>query len=943
MNAANAANPPARRKLIEVDLPLDAINAESAREKSIRHGHPSTLHLWWARRPLAACRAVIFASLVDDPADCPEEFPDLDAQRAERQRLHDLIQRLVKWENGNDAHLLAEARYEIARSIARRRRDTPPADPAAVLDYLNREAQPIYDPFCGGGSIPLEAQRLGLRAIGSDLNPVAVLITKALIELPPKFANRPPINPDADPMGLTVGRGRNATQIPWRGAAGLADDVRYYGRKMREWAHRSIGHLYPPAPLPGGGEATVIAWLWARTVPCPNPACGIAMPLMTTFQASKKRGNEHWIWPEVDLEARTVSFTVHNRKPPQNVLTLERTVTRDGAVCLACHGAVTLGYVRQQARDGKMDEVMTCVVAEGDRKRIFMSTTPEIKKIVSSAVPPWRPQQRMPTTAYLVSGRGYGITHWHQLFNERQLTALTTFSDLLADAKTLMMSDGADAEYADAVSTYLALAVGRTADSSSKFSTWQSVGDFVAHAFTRQAIPMIWDFAEANPFSSSSQNWLGQIEWISKVLDYLPRNVNDGVSHQADAANTIHANNGPVIVTDPPYYDNVSFAELSDFFYIWLRPLLREIYPDLFSGIMVPIQEEMIAAPRFDNADERFESLLGQALHLIREKCSPDFPSSIFYAYKQQEQERDGVTSTGWETMLTALIDAGFQIVGTWPMRTERSGRLNALAANTLASSVILVCRPRPENAPVANRSEFIAALEREMPPKLDQLTREAHIAPVDLRQAAIGMGMAVYSRYRSVATLSGEPVAVRQALMAINDAVDAYLRQQAGELDSESRFCLDWLRAYPKGVGDYGTADNLARAYDLSVEGRLAQTHRLLNASRGEVSLYGMDDYHGDRAYPPAGEEITAWECCQRMAWQMQIGDDRDGVAGCVPTARRAGARLDSIERLARILYDHHNARHESQLAVAFNNIVTSWPEITRETARPESGRLIT
>ena len=938
MNAANAAP---RRKLIEVDLPLDVINAESAREKSIRHGHPSTLHLWWSRKPLAACRAVIFASLVDDPADCPEEFPDLDAQRTERQRLHDLIQRLVKWENGNDAHLLAEARYEIARSIARSRGDTAPDHPAAVLEYLNREAQPIYDPFCGGGSIPLEAQRLGLRAIGSDLNPVAVLITKALIELPPKFAHRPPVNPDADPMGLTVGRGRNAKKIPWRGAAGLADDVRYYGRRMREMAYQRIGHLYPQAPLPGGAAATVIAWLWARTVPCPNPACGVAMPLMTTFQASKKRGNEHWIWPEVDRQAKTVSFTVHHRKPPQSVLALERTVTRDGAVCLACHGAVTLGYVRQQSRDGKMGEVMTCVVAEGDRKRIFLSTTPETKKIVSSAAAPWRPQQPMPTTAYKVSGRGYGITHWHQLFNERQLTALTAFSDTLADAKTLMLNDGADAEYAKAVSTYLALAIGRAANGTSSFTVWNSPSQKIEGVFARQAVPMIWGYPEVNPFSNSTKNWMDLLEGVAKVVENLPVTANNGESHQANATTTIYADNGPVIVTDPPYYDNISYAELSDFFYVWLRPLLREIYPDLFAGIMVPTQEEMIAAPRFENADQRFESLLGQALHLIRERCSPDFPSSIFYAYKQQEQERDGVTSTGWETMLTSLVDAGFQIVGTWPMRTERPTGVKA-KANTLASSVILVCRPRPAGAPGANRGEFKDALEREMPPKLDQLTREAHIAPVDLRQAAIGMGMAVYSRYGGVATLSGEPVTVRQALMAINDAVDAYLRQQAGELDSESRFCLDWLRAYPKGAGDYGTAENLARAYDLSVDERLAQTHRLLQARQGTVSLYGLDDYHTDRAYPPAGEEITAWECCLRMAWQMQIGDDRGGVAGCVPAARRAAGRLDRVERLARILYDHHNSRNESQLAVAFNNVVTAWPEITRETARPESGRLL-
>ena len=377
-----------RRKLIEVDLPLDIINAESAREKSIRHGHPSTLHLWWARRPLAACRAVIFASLVDDPADCPDEFPTEGKQRAERQRLHDLIKRMVKWENSNDANLLADARYEIARSVARSNGETAPAEQSAVLDYLNRQAKPIYDPFCGGGSIPLEAQRLGLRAVGSDLNPVAVLITKALIELPPKFANRPPVNPDAPPMGLTVGKGKQAKQVSWRGAAGLADDVRYYGRKMREMAWERIGHLYPKAQLPDGGEATVIAWLWARTVPCPNPACGVAMPLTRNWQLSTKKKNVHWIKPVVDHSTKSVSFSVQSHK---DGVPKSGTVNRNGATCVACDGAVNLEYVRQQARDGKMGEVMTCVVAKGERNRVFLPPTSGIKKIASSAAPPWRP------------------------------------------------------------------------------------------------------------------------------------------------------------------------------------------------------------------------------------------------------------------------------------------------------------------------------------------------------------------------------------------------------------------------------------------------------------------------------------------------------------------------------------------------------------------------
>ncbi len=939
MNIENAAPPTYRRKLIEVDLPLDAINAESAREKSIRHGHPSTLHLWWSRKPLAACRAVIFASLVDDPADCTEDFPTERSQRSERQRLHDLIIRLVKWENSGDANLIAEARYEIARSVARFNGETAPTDAAAVLDYLRREAKPIYDPFCGGGSIPLEAQRLGLRAIGSDLNPVAVLITKALIELPAKFANQPPVNPEADPMGLASGKGKRSKKLPWRGGAGLADDVRYYGRQMREMAWERIEHLFPKAKLPDGSQATVIAWLWARTVSCPNPACGVAMPLMTTFQASKKRGNEHWMWPKVDRHTKTVSFTVHSRIPPDDLVSVDRTVNRNGAICIACNGAVTLEYVRQQARAGDMGEVMTCVVAEGDRKRLFLTPTDEHIQASKASVPAWRPNGRLPQRALGFRVQAYGFTEWSKLFTERQLAALTALGDSLSEVRALITRQGQNPEYANAVSTYLALALGRTANGGSSFTVWNAPGQKIEGVFSRQALPMIWNFPEGNIFSNSTKNWIDLLDAVAEIVKRSPSPVHTGMTHQADATTTIHAAEGPVIVTDPPYYDNIGYADLSDFFYVWLRPLLRDVYPDLFAGITVPTQEEMTAAPRFENPAERFEELLGQSLRLIRERCSPEFPSSIFYAYKQQEEERDGVTSTGWETMLAALVNAGFQIIGTWPMRTERPTGVKA-KANVLASSVILVCRSRPENAPATSRSDFISALQREMPTKLDQLTREAHIAPVDLRQAAIGLGMAVYSRYRNVETLSGETVTVRQALMAINDTVDVYFREQAGELDAESRFCLDWLHAYPSGRGDYGTAENLARAYDLTIDERLEQTHQLLDASHGQVSLYDIDAYDAERNYP-SREELTAWESCLRMAYQMQTGEDRQGVAGCVQIARRAGDRLDSIERMARILYDHHNSRNDSQRAVAFNNVVTAWPEIMNEMNRPETRRL--
>ena len=450
-----------RRKLIEVDLPLDAINAESAREKSIRHGHPSTLHLWWARRPLASCRAVIFASMVDDPSSCPDEFPTPEAQAMERERLHDIIRRLVKWESTDETkpqnvELLAEARWEIARSVARSRNETPPdkKDRSAVLAWLNDKALPLYDPFCGGGSIPLEAQRLGLRAVGSDLNPVAVLITKALIELPHQFRGHPPVNPEADPMGIPVGKGKRAKQVPWRGAAGLADDIRYYGRWMRERAWERIGHLYPTAKLPDGGEATVIAWLWARTAPCPNPACGVAMPLMGTFQPSTQKNNLRWTRPVVDYNAKSVSFVIqdHDGGVPG-----DSTVNRNGATCIACNGAVRLDYIREQFRAENIGQQMTAIVAEGDRGRLFLSANDTQIQSALDANPERLLSGRLSEQASDFRVQGYGITEWHQLFTKRQLVALTAFSDLIPEVGELAIRDGANKEYADTLKTYLSI------------------------------------------------------------------------------------------------------------------------------------------------------------------------------------------------------------------------------------------------------------------------------------------------------------------------------------------------------------------------------------------------------------------------------------------------------------------------------------------------------
>ena len=929
-----------RRKLIEVDLPLDTINKESAREKSIRHGHPSTLHMWWARRPLAACRAVIFASMVDDPSDCPEYESRPEAeQRAERKRLHKIIEGLVEWESTDERvpavqALLADARYEIARSVARARGETAPTDPAEVLNYLRDKALPIYDPFAGGGSIPLEAQRLGLNAVASDLNPVAVLINKALIELPPKFKNRPPVNPNADDLGISAGQRRTAQRIPWRGTSGLADDIRYYGAWMREKAFQHIGDFYPKAELPDGSEATVIAWLWARTIPCPNPACGVQMPLLKTFQLSKKSNNEHWIKPVVDYEGKRVSFVVQNHSGgvPEG-----GTVDRHGAVCIACNNAVRLPYVREQARAGNMGEQMTAIVAKGDRGRLFVSPTDEHIQAATSAEPDWRPSQVMPNTPTLVSGRGFGITHWHQLFTQRQLLAITTFSDLIADVRQMVRQEGGNDEYADAICTYLALVIGRTADSSCSYATWQNVGDKVAHVFARQAIPMVWDFAEVNIFSTSTQNWMGQIEWVAKVVARLPADANSGAVHQADASTTIHAQAGPVIVTDPPYYDNIDYADLSDFFYVWLRPLLRDIYPDLFAGILTPKGEEITAiASRFEDSRQRFEDLLNKTLTLIRERCSDEFPSSIFYAYKQQEEERGGRASTGWETMLSSIVSAGFEIVGTWPMRTERSARSNAMGTNALASSVVLVCRPRPDDAPTATRREFFDALAEELPAALDQLTWEGHIAPTDLAQAAIGPGMQIYSRYSSVATISGEPVPIREALAAINRAIADYDERQEGELDSESRFCLDWLRQHGYAEGRYGDAETLATAKNVVISN--LQGSGLLIAEAGRVRLLPIDAF--DDSEQLTRDNMTAWEGCFRMAYHMNFEYGR-GIAGAADVGDAMRGTLDSVERLARILYNHYDRNGDSENAVIFNTLVAAWRDIASEMADPRQRTL--
>ena len=932
-----------RKKLIEVNIPLPAINVESAKDASLTHGHPSTLHRYWARRPLAACRAVVFASIVDDPSECKDEFPTEPEQDAERNRLHDILKRLVIWQNSNDENLLADARYEIAYAVARNNgedltcfRQRFKEDPPSVLHYLREHAPAVYDPFCGGGSIPLEAQRLGLRARASDLNPLPVLLNKAMIELPPKFHDQAPVNPDADPIGMFTSRKTRTAKsdtrrehIPWKGTAGLAADIRYYGAWMRDEAYKRIGHLYPKVQLPDGRDATVVAWLWARTVPCINPACGLQMPLVKTFQLSKKKGNEHWIKPVVDRGSNTMSWVVqtHNEGVPNP------TVRRTGGYCCECGAAVKLAYVREQAKAEKMGAVMTAIVAEGDRRKLFLAPTTAHIQAPLLANPTWQPSGKLPEQARSISVQLYGFTDWHQLFTNRQTTALNTFSNLLSEAHESMIRDGVEDKYADAICTYLALAIGKTAETSCSFTWWLNSHEAIPTVFARQGIPMTWDFAETNVFSNSTQNWMAQIAWIAKSVEHLPISGNEGEVHQADATTTTHAPDRPLIVTDPPYYDNIHYADSSDFFYVWLRPLIRDIYPELFAGITTPKHEEIVANRfRFEKHNERFEKLLGKAFLQIRQYCSEEFPSTIMYAYKQQEKEQDGVTSTGWETMLTAVVNAGFQIIATWPLSTEQAKALKT-GKNALASSILLVCRPRPENAPFITRTDFLRELKTAMPPALDRLTRVANIRPVDLAQASIGPGMEVYSRYSSVTRMSGELVPIREALMHINNEITAYNEKQTGDLDPESQFCLTWLKQHGYTEGTFGDAEVLSKARDVDT----ATLHnKVLLSDRGKVRLLMPEEY-ADREN---GAGMSAWEGCLRMLWHLSGVERSGGISGCAGVAR--GMRdYESARHLARVLYAYYDSRGDAEVASRYNGLVSEWPYISRALVSSEQRTL--
>ena len=956
------------KKLIEVALPLDAINVAAAREKSIRHGHPSTLHLWWARRPLAAARAVIFAQMVNDPGYQQgggfKYGVNKEKAEIERERLFKIIEDLVQWENTNNEEVLARARAEIVRSW-RETCELNKAHPQAA-ELFNPDKLPgFHDPFAGGGALPLEAQRLGLESYASDLNPVAVTINKAMIEIPPKFAGRAPVGP------RLAGDKQGKLSEDWSGARGLAEDVRRYGAWMREQAEQRIGHLYPKIEVTAemvaerpdlkpflGQKLTVITWVWTRTVKSPSPAFSHAeVPLASNFVLSSKAGKETYVEPVIDGD--DYRFTVKVGTPPARASSGTKATGRGANfVCLLSQSPISGDYIKDEGKAGRMGARLMAIVAEGVRGRVYLAPTEEHEDIARQAKPTWKPTGDVP--ARLTGGTcvPYGLKEWGDLFTQRQLVALTVFTDLVDEAieccrqdaliawdsngrsqVTCMQDDdlpleklgAGTAAYAQAVGVYLAFAISKLIDINNALAPWGHIQGCPLHLFSRQAITMAWDFSEANPLSVSSGSWDVVLNGISRGLAPTVECADDrplGFASQADAC-TQKISLNRVVSTDPPYYSNVGYADLSDFFYVWLRKSIRNVYPDVFTTLVVPKQDELVATPHRhggrDAAEAFFLNGMTNAMRNLAQSAHPAFPVTIYYAFKQSEtREEAGTSSTGWETFLEAVLKAGFALTGTWPMRTERTGRMVSQGTNALASSIVLVCRKRTLDAPTVSRREFIRELNAVLPEALLDMTRggvNSPVAPVDLSQAIIGPGMAIFSQYAAVLEADGTPMRVKTALQLIN----RFLAED--DFDHDTQFCLHWFEGTGWASGKYGEADVLARAKGTSVGGLV--DGGVVESSGGNLRLLKWAELPRDWS-PESDNRVSVWEALHHLI--RALNQDGESAAGAL--LARMPAQAEPIRALAYRLYTLCERKGWAEEARAYNELVAAWSGIEQASA---------
>jgi len=929
-----------RKKLIEVALPLDAINRESERDKKLSAGHPTTLHYWWAPRPLAACRAVVFAALVDDPSEHPQQFPDEASQDAERERLFKLMRELVLWESRSDARVLEAARREIDKSSS----GSPPR---------------LFDPFCGRGLIPLEAQRLGLDVIASDLNPVPVLIAKTLIEIVPRFLSQPAVNPQD--------RGKNLLESGV--AAGFAADVEYYAEEVLNRVRGALEHYYPTYEITSelassrsdlkpfmGKKLTLMGWLWARTARCSNPACGRTIPLVGSFWLSQKSGRKWWLDPVVEQATGRLAFHIRHGSGSAPTPT-KRPGTGGTFRCLACGEDSDDSHIEAEGKAGRIGKTLIACIADGGRShgRVYLPATAEQEQIALSVTPSWRPDMPIPDYSQAMPTCKHGVTTWADMFTDRQIFTLDSLADqvraihatvrqdaihagLHDDGDGLEQGGNGASAYADSIVTFLALVLGKQANRSCAFNFWDSGYEKIQQPFAQQGIQKTWDFVESNLFSDSSGSWSKSVEFPVKAIGTLYRNIRPGVVTQQKVLDARRVGSPVMVVTDPPYYDNMGYADLADFFYIWERRALREVYPNMFSTVLTPKTEELAAVRHRFGGDRRaaekffvdgFQAAFKELAAIQRD----DYPLCLFYAYKQRESRPGEVeVSTGWETMLRGLIDADLQVTGTWPVLSESVDTIKK-GKSSLSTSVVLVCRKRPPSAPVCTRGEFVRFLKAELPQALRRL-QESNIAPVDLAQAAIGPGMAVYSRYSKVVDTRGEKVPVREALGLINEVLDEVLAQQEGDFDPDTRWAVTWFEQVGFAAGDYGLGESLSKAKNTSIQGLKDAGILDRKAPGGKVRLLKPSELQANWD-PGSDGRLSTWEAAHHLIRVLEAG----GESAAAELVMKLGTKAETARELAYRLYKISDDKKRAAEALSYNGLVQSWPEITRLTREGRKG----
>lgn len=903
------ANTERKKKLIETGIPLKTINAVSSREKSLRHGLPSGLHLYWARRPLAVTRSILFAQLVDDPSAHIDRYPTEEAQDQEREHLKRLMEMLARWEDIHNEALYREA-YKT------------------ILDSNNGVVPAVLDPFAGGGAIPLEAQRLGAEAHASDLNPLAVIINKALIEFPSRLRDKKAVHP---------------AEVTTQDKSGsLAEDIRYYGQLLRDRAFEKVGQLYPKIKDANGEKHTVIAWIWARTVTNPNPANPVQVPLVRSWWLSKKKGKEAWIKPIIQQDGSLRYEVQHNADGPKG--DSEGTVSRKGAISIVDGTPIDLKYIRQQSKAGRLGTSLIAIVGDSDNGRMYYS--PVASQIDAAAVdePADKPLELLPEHALGFRVQAYGFKAWSDLFTNRQLTMLTNLADTVSEIRELVLADalasgmpegkrldeggdGAKA-YADAMSVYLSLAVSRQANCSSSICTWDNTIEKIRNVFARQAISMTWDFAEANPFSSKSGNFLSQINWVAEAVEAVPA-WPSSEAHQADAATRSY--NNVVVSTDPPYYDNIGYADLSDYFYVWLRRMLKSILPSVCSTLLTPKAQELVADPYRhggkDGAARFFVEGFNHVFEHIRETARTDIPMTVYYAYKQKDDKTG--TSTGWYALLDGLIHGGWEITATWPVRSELSNRMRGNNSNALASSIVLACRPRPRDAPSIPMRVFNSVLRKELTKELKTLMASG-IDPVDLNQAAIGPGISVYSRYSRIREADGTDMPIQKALEVINHVIDEVMGDADSDYDPDTRFAVKWYQSYGWNQESSGMADQLSRSCGTTPDALVRSG--VFEAAGGKAHLFKPEEMTGEWN-PIKDDHISLWEGMIRMTGIL----DSNGVDTVAPMMAQLGERipLDDVRALGFRMFHEAEKRKDTEGAIKFNSLISMWDDLSAKTKK--------